>query len=170
MSPDAASNNHWVGRRCLVTGAGGFIGTALAARLQSAKADVHAFARSAAANAGGRACDVTDLSQVREAFRTVQPEVVFHLAGKVTNSRAVDLVMPTLATNLLGTVHVLLAAAQMMPSARVICLGSLHEPDQVLPPVPPTPYAGGEFAANAYGRMFGEVFSVLFTIAGPPMV
>jgi UDP-glucose 4-epimerase len=170
MSPDPAGNNYWSGRRCLITGAGGFIGTALTARLESARADVQALGHSAAAKAGGRACDVTDVGQVREAFRIAQPEVVFHLAGKVSNSRALDLVMPTLATNLLGTVHVLLAAAQRVPPARVVCLGSLHEPDQVLPPVPPTPYAAAKFAANAYARMFAEIFSVPATIARPLMV
>src|SRR6266702_579361 len=105
MTTGSASNTSWEGRRCVVTGAGGFIGTALTERLRSAQADVYAFTRSD--------CDVTDASQVRAVFLAAQPDVVFHLAGKVTGSRALDMVLSTLTTNLIGTVHVLQAVAEM---------------------------------------------------------
>jgi UDP-glucose 4-epimerase len=134
----------------------------LAHRLRSVSADVHAYSRSE--------CDVTDAARIRAVFQSVRPEVVFHLAGKVTGSRALEMVNATLTTNLLGTVHVLQAAAEMKLPARIVCLGSLHEPDQVLPPVPPTPYAAAKFAANAYARMFAELYSVSTVIARPLMV
>jgi len=162
MTSSFPSDSSWAGRRCIVTGAGGFIGTALTQRLRSAQADVHAFSRSG--------CDVTDAGQVRAVFRAVEPAVVFHLAGRVTGSRAADMVMSTLTTNLLGTVNVLQTAAQTRSAARILCLGSLHEPDQVLPPVPPTPYAAAKFAANAYARMFAAIYSVSTTILRPLMV
>jgi UDP-glucose 4-epimerase len=162
MTSYCTPNNSWAGRRCLVTGAGGFIGTALTERLRCVQAAVHALPRSD--------CDVTDASEVRDVFRAVQPDVVFHLAGNVTGSRALNMVISTLTTNLLGTVNVLQAAAEMKSAARIVCLGSLHEPDQVLPPVPPTPYAAAKFSANAYARMFAEIYSVSTTIARPLMV
>jgi UDP-glucose 4-epimerase len=162
MTLGATSNGFWAGRRCVITGAAGFIGVALTHRLRSMSADVRAYSRSE--------CDVTDIARVRAIFQSDQPEVVFHLAGKVTGSRALEMVPATLTTNLLGTVHVLQTAAEMKLAARIVCLGSLHEPDQVLPPVPPTPYAAAKFAANAYARMFAEIYSLSTIIARPLMV
>jgi nucleoside-diphosphate-sugar epimerase len=115
------------------------------------------------------ACDVTDITQVQASFAAAQPEYVFHLAGKVTGARSIDLVRPTLAANLVGTVNVLLAASEQKSSS-VVCLGSLQEPDQELPPVPCAPYAAAKFAASSYARMFAEVFSLPVIIARPLMV
>jgi UDP-glucose 4-epimerase len=162
MTSHFTPDNSWADRRCLITGAGGFIGTALTERLRRMQAAVNAFPRSG--------CDVTDSSEVRDVFQSVQPDVVFHLAGNVTGSRALSVVIPTLTTNLIGTVNVLHAAVEMKSSAQIVCLGSLHEPDQVLPPVPPTPYAAAKFSANSYARMFAEIYSVCVIIARPLMV
>ncbi len=115
------------------------------------------------------ACDVTDIAQVQASFAAAQPDCVFHLAAKVTGARSIELVRSTLATNLVGTVNVLLAAAEQKSSS-IVCLGSLQEPDQALPPVPCAPYAAAKFAASSYARMFAEVFSVPVTLARPLMV
>ena len=171
MTGTEAVGGGWRGRRCLVTGAGGFIGTALCARLRSLGTNVFAYRHQSAATATGTtgACDVTDVAQVQASFAAAQPDCVFHLAAKVTGARSINLVRPTLATNLLGTVNVVLAAADQNSSS-VVCLGSLQEPDQELPPVPCAPYAAAKFAASSYARMFAEVFSLPVTIARPHMV
>jgi nucleoside-diphosphate-sugar epimerase len=81
----------------------------------------------------------------------------------------IDLVQPTLAVNLVGTVNVLLAASEQKCSS-IVCLGSLQEPDLELPPVPCAPYAAAKFAASSYARMFSEVFSLPVIVARPMMV
>jgi UDP-glucose 4-epimerase len=162
----------WRATRCLVTGATGFIGTALCRRLEGAGAVVHRSRRAPVPEPRGpawHACDVTDLAQVRSVFQSAQPEVVFHLASKVTGSRGLDAVLPTLHDNLVGTVNVLHAAKEI-GQPRVICLGSLQEPDEVLHGVPPSPYAAAKFAAGAYARMFAGAYSLPVTIARPFMV
>lgn len=161
----------WHGRRCLVTGAGGFIGTALCAELQSRGASVFSYRHRATglATEGMAACDVTDVDQVQSSFESAKPDYVFHLAGKVSGDRSVDLVRPTLTTNLVGTVNVLLAATTRKTSS-IVCLGSLQEPDQDLPAIPCAPYAAAKFAASSYARMFAEVFLLPVIIARPLMV
>jgi len=169
MTGSETTGRDWRGRRCLVTGAGGFIGTALCARLRSLGADVFAYGHRSPATGTTAACDVTEIAEVQASFAAARPDCVFHLAGKVTGARSIDLVRPTLATNLVGTVNVLLAASDQKCSS-IVCLGSLQEPDQELPPVPCAPYAAAKFAASSYARMFAEVFSLPVTIARPLMV
>ena len=113
-------------------------------------------------------CDVADLRQVSDAMRACRPQVVYHLAAIVSGSRGMDLVIPTLMTNLVGTVNVLLTAAELNCS-RVVCLGSLQEPDEESRVAPSSPYAAAKFSATAYARMFTEVFSLSVGIGRPFM-
>jgi len=130
---------------------------------------VHAFARGASADGSIGACDVADLQAVQSVFNRVRPQLVFHLASRVSGSRSVEQVLPTLHSNLIGTVHVLLTALEH-GAPKVVCMGSLQEPDQQLPPVPNCPYAAAKFASSAYARMFADVLALPVIIARPFMV
>jgi nucleoside-diphosphate-sugar epimerase len=164
----------WSGRRCLVTGASGFIGTALCRRLNAAGAEVWGVGRQADGppNVRWSACDVTDRARVEEAMRTSRPDTVFHLASVVTGARKLDVVLPTLHANLTAFVNVALAANDRH-CRRIVCVGSLQEPDQSLPAIPSSPYAAAKYAASCYARMLVEVFNVpiaiarLFMVYGP---
>jgi nucleoside-diphosphate-sugar epimerase len=162
----------WRGRNCVVTGAGGFIGTALCRELSARGARVHGWGRRRPDDltvTDWHDCDVTDRARVRQLFTTLRPDFVFHLASRVTGSRSLDLVLPILNDNLLGTVHVLTAAVEH-GSPHVTCLGSLQEPDMELRKAPGSPYGAAKFAASAYARMFAEAFALPITIARPFMV
>jgi nucleoside-diphosphate-sugar epimerase len=63
----------WRGQRVLVTGAGGFIGRHLVARLERDGADVVGLTR--------QACELTDRQAVTAAVRAAAPDVVLHLAA-----------------------------------------------------------------------------------------
>jgi nucleoside-diphosphate-sugar epimerase len=172
MTESATSGGSLGGARCLVTGAAGFIGRALSLRLSALGADLHRLAREIPdADAIGRwhRCDVADLGQVRREFKTIRPEVVFHLAGRVSGSRDRDLVLPTLTDNLLSTVNVLLEATAAGCS-RIVCLGSLQEPDESAFPIPNSPYAASKLAASSYVRMFAELYTAPAVVARPYMV
>src|SRR5438874_10473180 len=76
--------------RVLVTGGGGFIGSALVRSLVAAGHEVHLVRRSAerAARLGDvqdrcvtHVADLTDAAAVREAVRAGRPDVVYHLAA-----------------------------------------------------------------------------------------
>jgi nucleoside-diphosphate-sugar epimerase len=166
VSETNVANADWRARRCLVTGASGFIGTALCRWLNAAGAEVWGVDRQphGPPNVRWLACDVTDRAQVEDAMHASRPDMVFHLASVVTGARSLDVVLPTLHANLTGFVNVALAAHDQH-CRRIVCVGSLQEPDQSLPAIPSSPYAAAKYAASCYARMLVDVFNVPITIA-----
>ena len=148
-------------RRILVTGATGFIGTRLCRQLQTAGARVEQVSRSLGA-------DLSDPEVADAAVARTRPQSIFHLASQVTGSRDVNQVLPTLQSNLMSTVNILLAA-QRHGVDRVVCVGSMQEPD---PPasVPNSPYAAAKSAATAYCRLFSALYGLSVTVARVFMV
>lgn len=173
MAPaDLADSDYWRGRSCLVTGASGFVGQALSRRLLRMGALVTGLCRSAPADGTSSRwlCgDVTDQAFVRRSMLDARPATIFHLASIVSGSRDIHLTLPMLATNLQGFVNVAMAARDV-GNPRLICMGSLQEPDQTLPAVPASPYAAAKFAASCYARMFAATYDMPVTIARPLMV
>lgn len=161
----------WRARRCLITGATGFIGTAVCRQLAAAGAEVWGVGRQSSGppNVRWLACDVTDRAGVEGAIRTARPDTVFHMASIVTGDRTLDVVLPTLHANLTGFVNVALAASSL-GCRKIVCMGSLQEPDQSLPAIPSSPYAAAKYAASCYARMLVEVFELPIAIARPFMV
>jgi GDP-L-fucose synthase len=66
----------WTGRRVLVTGGSGFLGSAVVARLEEAGANEVIVPRSAEV-------DLRDRAQTAELFSSTRPDLVIHLAAKV---------------------------------------------------------------------------------------
>jgi UDP-glucose 4-epimerase len=171
VAEDAPREADLAGVRCLVTGAAGFIGRALSLRLNALGAEVHRLAREipeADALGHWHRCNVADLSQVRAEFRAIRPELVFHLAGKVSGARDMELVLPTLTDNLVSTVNVLIEGTAAHCS-RIVCLGSLQEPDESPFPTPNSPYAASKLAASGYVRMFAELYATPAVVGRPYM-
>lgn len=158
-------------RRILVTGASGFIGSALCERLVGLGAEVHGVSRTATipdrGPIRGWTADVGDYDAVRNVFTQVRPQVVFHLAGYVYGSRAIEHIRPALRDNLIATVNVL-ESAQACSCERVIVTGSQDEPEADEPQaarfVPSSPYAAAKFAANAYARAFHALYGLPVSI------
>ena len=98
-------------KRILVTGGSGFIGNALCARLADIGAEAHAISRSGI-TPHSRAtrtwsADLADRDALHRVFAEVRPHVVFHLAGYVYGSRALEHVQPAVSGNFTTTVNVL---------------------------------------------------------------
>ena len=164
------------GRRVLVTGASGFIGGRLIARLASSGAVVHATSRVARPNRAGVRwwqVDLADENTTRSVVETAQPEVIVHLAGWPVGARNPAEVMPTFRSNLASTVN-LLTAAVAIGRPRIVLTGSLEEPrGDALREAASSPYAVSKWAVRAYGRMFHELFELpvvilrVFMVYGP---
>ena len=158
----------------LLTGATGFIGGHLLARLAADGAEVHAVSRRPPAE-HGRArwheADLAEVDAVRRVVSEVSPDLIFHVAGETRAARDLELVLPAFRSNLVTTVNLLSAAAEASPSTRVVLAGSLEEPEAGEPAS--SPYAASKAAAGLYGRLFGEMFDLrvtalrIFMVYGP---
>lgn len=165
------------GRRFLVTGATGFLGRHLCAALRSVGAEVDGLARSARSDLLATGCrcwavDLRDIAAARQALAQIKPDFIFHLAGMVMGRQEMSLVLPTVEHNLLGSIHMLVAAAEA-GCERFVLAGSSEEP---LPGEqedgPASPYAAAK-AAAMYARMFYKLYALpvvtvrLFATYGP---
>lgn len=123
------------GRRALVTGHTGFTGGwlvlwlhALGCRISGlslppdTSPNLFTEARIAEAASTSHLGDIRDFSTVKVAVDEAAPEIVFHLAAQPLVSRGFDLPLDTIATNVLGTAHVL-EASRLCPSVKaVVCV------------------------------------------------
>lgn len=165
------------GTSVLVTGASGFIGSALAHRLRDAGAVVHCVSRRPRASKGPSDvwwnADLTDLESLKRVLDAAKPEAVFHLAGITSAARGPEKVLPTLYANLVTTVNLLVATLER-PVRRLVLAGSLEEPQPDGGwPVPSSPYSAAKFGAAMYARMFHALYRTpvvwlrLFMAYGP---
>jgi len=156
--------NRIAGKTVLVTGGSGFIGTHLCLRLASCGARVHATSRelrqSEKDNLRWWQVDFTDIAAVRQVLKSVQPDIVFHLASHVAGARDLDIVLPTFYGNLASTVLLLIATAEL-GCGRVVLANSSEEPQTLdSTAFACSPYAAAKWASSVYGRMFYELFQL----------
>lgn len=157
------------GQKVLVTGASGFIGSHLCQSLISQRAEVSALSRAfrgnSTANPRWLQIDLEDAASVRDLVHTLHPNVVIHLASQAVGARDLELVLPVFRSNLLTTINLLTAAAEI-GCQRIVVAGSLEEPDQDDPqPTPSSPYAASKWASSAYARMFHTLYHTPVVIA-----
>ena len=142
----------------LVTGARGFLGSHVCSRLVREGAEVYGVSRVArdisAPGIHWLEADLADIDSVRAVFARARPDLVYHFAGHVSATPALDAVRLTLDSLLISAVNLLIAATEQGAS-RVILPGSLVEPADGDAELSPTsPYVAAKWAASAYARMF----------------
>lgn len=111
----------WKGKKVLVTGANGFVGSNLIAELLRRNAEVFAFVENLdhenplfskikSRLTGIVIGDVADYAAVNTAFSDNDIEICFHLAAQALVGDAFESPLPTFCTNILGTTNILEAA------------------------------------------------------------
>lgn len=164
-------------RRALITGGSGFVGSHLARKLRAGGCTVVATSRDTRQSfEDGFTWVNADLAEHDVAGKVIsdaRPDVIFHLAGQVSASPEIGLVVPAFRSLLASTVNVLSVAAQLN-HVPVVLLGSITEPpaDGMLA-CPKSPYAAAKWASSGYGRMFHHLYGTpvvivrLFMAYGP---
>jgi NAD dependent epimerase/dehydratase len=168
----------WTGKRVLVTGAGGFIGSHLAESLVASGAGVRAFVHYNAAGSRGwldhsplqkemdvRAGDITDADSVLSAVKGV--DAVFHLAALIAIPYSYAAPRSYIRTNIEGTLNVLQAAreagtarvvhtstSEVYGTARQVPIAETH------PLSGQSPYSASKIGADKIAEAFHLSFNV----------
>ncbi len=163
-------NNLLKGEKILVTGASGFIGSALCKKLSNHGAIVYGTTRQKVrekSNIKWETGDLTNTDFVNNLIKNICPDFIFHLASYVTGSRDVEHVLPTFKNNLLTTVNLLSAVhTNIKKSKRIIIIGSSEEPNlDEGNAIPASPYASAKIASSNYARMFYNLYGTPVSIA-----
>jgi nucleoside-diphosphate-sugar epimerase len=162
------------GKKILLTGASGFIGSHLLRRLRSTDSEIHATSRRHVGAKDGTHWwrgDLADFETARTIVSSIKPDFVFHLASHVSGARSLDNVIPTFRSNLMTTVNILSAATET-GCTRVVLTSSLEECDGPQP-IPSSPYAAAKWAGGGYARMFHALYQLpvvilrVFMVYGP---
>ena len=179
------TNINWKGRRVLVTGAGGFIGSHLTERLTSLGANVRALVRYNSLGHTGWlhdslvkddfevvSGDVRDFFCVREAMQ--EREVVFHLAALIGIPYSYRAPQSYLHTNIEGSTNILQAAREL-ETERVICTSTSEvygtakyvPMDENHPLQGQSPYSASKIAADKMAESYYLSFGLPVVIGRP---
>jgi UDP-glucose 4-epimerase len=174
--------------RILVTGGGGFIGSHLAARLLTLGHEVRVldnFATGRRSNVDAIGGDLElvegDIQSYERASKAVACcEVVLHQAALPSIPRSIQDPLTSNATNVIGTLNVLLAARDhgvrrvvYASSSSVYGANPALPKREDMPTAPISPYATAKLAAEGYCRSFATVYGLetvalrYFNVFGP---
>ena len=159
--------------KVLVTGASGFIGSALTAKLLRGGADVYAISREEVNSddfVQWHQGDLSDRDFVEHVVREIQPDYIYHLASHVLGSREFEVVESTFRCNFLSAFNLLLATHKVR-CKRLILAGSFEEYNSHAETViPSSPYTAAKVAASNYARMFHKLYATPVCMASLYMV
>ncbi|HWB65361.1 MAG TPA: GDP-mannose 4,6-dehydratase [Mycobacteriales bacterium] len=168
-----ADDTGLAGKRVLVTGASGFIGSHLTRRLVAGGATVHALTSTVSSVYPTRLLDVRDRITLHEASLVdrgalhllaadVRPEYVFHLGAYTHVGKSWQRVDECIQVNVQGTVNLLMALephgfSRFVNVGTSEIYGDVEAPFREGGPVHPiSPYSVSKHAAEEFARLFGE--------------
>ena len=186
------ASSFWNGKRVLVTGADGFIGSHLTERLIELGARVSVLVRGTSVSGTTRhtfknlpdvamarlesivCCDIASADTI-ELIVGIDPQIIFHLAAVAYVPFSFDHPLEVLAVNVTGTVHMLEATRRLQSLERVVCTSSSEaygtaltdRIDELHPLNPTSPYAASKAAADRYCFAYGATYGLPIAIIRP---
>ncbi|HIH17800.1 MAG TPA: NAD-dependent epimerase/dehydratase family protein [Nanoarchaeota archaeon] len=184
------SSNYWSGKKVLVTGADGFMGSHLTERLLSFGADVSIFLRGSSTE-GTRNFSVKNLkssiskiSNILEGdissvdsiklIRNNNPEIIFHLAAEAYVPKSFKQPILVKEVNLDGTLNVLEAAMKLSSIQGVVCTSSseIYGTSNIAinedhPLNPTSPYGASKAAADRFCFSYWNTYGLPIAIIRP---
>ena len=169
--------------KVLVTGATGFIGTALCKRLIEEGYEVFALSRyvssgsryaSSQKDSHAIVCDVRNSAKIRELIDEVDPDAVIHLAALTAVSYSFGAIHEVSEVIYQGTINVAEACKDLEVPHLIHASTSEYYGEQEKFPIPEdavpnplSPYAVAKVAAEVYIRYLEEVSDLPYTILRP---
>lgn len=174
--------------RSLITGIDGFIGSWLAEALVAAGDQVYGLTRKAGAGAAAERItrltgDLTSSAFVKDAIAEARPERIFHLAALNNIQDSFADPQLTVETNVLGSLSLLEAVRQVVPTACFVSVGSSAEYGKTaaesallsedLPLFPTSPYGISKLSQGQFSRVYAQAHGLRsihvrpFAIIGP---
>ena len=184
------SENYWSGKKVLITGADGFIGSHLTERLIALGADVSIFIRGNSTE-GTRNFSVKNLKNSIVSISNIlagdiasvdsiklikknDPEVIFHLAAEAYVPKSFKQPILVKEVNLDGTLNVLEAAMKLSSVKRVVCTSSSEiygtsnlAINEDHPLNPTSPYGASKAAADRYCFSYWNTYGLPIAIIRP---
>ncbi len=155
--------NFWKGKKVLVTGAGGFLGVSLTAKLKHEGARVIAVSRTATSS-DIVVADVMSRHQLETFFSTSDLFACFHLAGEALVEQGKESPYATFKSNIVGTLNVLeLGRIYRIP--RIIISSTAHvygdakpPTSESVPPRPSRPYETSKTCADLIAQSYADSY------------
>ena len=183
--------SYWKGKKVLVTGADGFIGSHLTERLVQAGAQVSVLVRGSSIS-GTYRFHLKNIGHLRKDLRHIiavniaspdtihlvkknAPSVIFHLAADAYVPYSFDHPFEVMATNLHGTLNILHAAMKIDSLERAVCTSSSEIYGTALtakiseehPLNPTSPYAASKVAADRFAYSYHLTYGLPVAIIRP---
>ncbi len=181
----------WNGKKVLVTGADGFMGSHLTERLLKDGANVSVLVRGSSVN-GTFQYQLRNIAHLEKNFQKIiavniastdcvplviklKPDVIFHLAADAYVPYSFERPLEVTATNLHGTLNMLHAAMRINNLERIVCTssseiyGTAQKPkiDEAHPLNPTSPYAASKVAADRFAFSYYQTYHLPITIIRP---
>src|ERR1700687_5079236 len=162
--------------RVLVTGADVFVGHHLCRYLSSSGDQVFEASGPAPKSGAANPLDVRDLPEVEALVDRARPEAIINLAGFSSVAKAEEDPLQPWMVNTLGPLNILTAARRVVPSARILLVGSgemyglLPQGVPATEQMPLSPlgfYGASKAAAEIAGLQFHRRYSAEVILARP---
>jgi len=154
--------------RALITGSQGFVGHYLRKELTDYGYEV--IGLDIQAGNATLQVDLLNAQQVLDAVKTVEPDIVIHLAGQANVGRSWQIPQTTVEINVVGTINLMEAIRKVNPAIRLVLVGSSDEygnlgmagadVKETLETKPQTPYAVSKKAQEDMARVYVRAYGM----------